>query len=586
MLLSGCGGSSPVLLAPDGRGDAFQIFLEGTPATLGVAGSPRPVTFAVRVEPLPGRSESPVARSVSFEVVRGGARVLAARAETDAHGVAAVEVLHAGRPDSSRIRARVEDDPGAALDARLLSRALVHLEADSGTVVAIPAASAGVLLRVPTGQAWDLVPHVPSARRGHLEYAWYRSPSMRVTEDDPAAPPPALQPSRAPAPLSSAWFGNALAAWPAPDWSSAAMRDFPRVGLAPSRRIGAAGATRDPAADDLPSAQDVFNCRLSVHARAPLARVGQSIALYVHAEEPPDPARVGEVAEIFDGHVAPLLTALFGDPTDLDRNGRVLAVLSDAMEGGVYCGAVHGAGREVMYGSWSPQRPPSADLRILAHEFQHVINASQHYRRGSPATSDEPWLNEGLSMVAEWKAGYPSSTLSRSFSFLGRVNQGIPLLGEQAALPFSGGWFLFALYLGDRFGDGVYRELGRSGLTGRANVERVTGMPLRALVRDWFVALARSDVPAAPGEGSAWSYRSIQLAGEEERARVCDCLPAPRLPGIAWEAIPASGNLNLLRTLAVQDADFFRFTPGESPGVLYFHAGGDPDVELFAIRRR
>jgi hypothetical protein len=273
---------------------------------------------------------------------------------------------------------------------------------------------------------------------------------------------------------------------------------------------------------------------------------------------------------------------------DLDRNGRVLAVLSRSMagDGGVYCGSLHRFNREVVHTGWDAAAGADEHLRLLAHEFQHVVHASQHFRSGSGADADAAWLNEGFSHVAEWRAGFPSFTLSRTASFLAGVNGSLPLLSPVRGPGFFGGWFLFALYLGDRFGDGIYRRLGESSLLGRANVERETGLPFRELLRDWFVTLALAgsgavDVPAG------WRYVSVDLAGEDERAAACACLPGGRLPGVAFEQLPAPPrDVRLLRTLDVQDADFFRFTAGEDPAVLYFHAGDRPDVELFVHRVR
>ena len=203
-----------------------------------------------------------------------------------------------------------------------------------------------------------------------------------------------------------------------------------------------------------------------------------------------------------------------------------------------------------------------------------------------------PWLNEGFSHVAEWRTGFPSFALSRTAGFLARVNGSLPLLSPERGADVFGGWFLFALYLGDRFGDGIYRRLGESGLVGRANVERETGLAFPDLVRDWFVTLALAGAGEADGSASrdtpaAWRYLSVDLAGEEERAAACGCLPGGRLPGVAFEQLPPPPrDVRLLRTLDVQDADFFRFTTGEQPAVLHFHAGGRRDVELFVHRVR
>jgi hypothetical protein len=532
----------------------FEIEPAGSAVLVGVPGARTPDRLAVRVRSLAGSTSSPSGLEVRFTVEGGGGRLGHGSAVTDADGVASVAYVPSPEVDSTLVRAEVAEDRGAAIRLRLLTRPALSLEADPGTVLAVPRAAQGVLLRVPEGATVDLVPYVSSPIRGRLEYS-FRS-DAGVTLDEDAVPPsaPTLSPA---APITE-------------------PLSTPPAGATPNGRF--------PLAGRLPADYDVANCDVGLHRFAPLARAGRAIALYVDAAETPDPARLAEIIDSFDSSVAPLLHGLFGLPVDLDGNGRVLAVMSRAMrpDTGVYCGSVQ-QGREVMYTVWDAGQPAAEQLRMLAHEYQHVLNASQHFRwdaTGRP--SDVPWLNEGLSHVGEWKAGFPAADLQRAFVFLGRVNAALPLLAEREGSDFPAGRFLFALWLGDRFGEGIYRALGESGLAGRENVERVTGIPFRDLLRDWFVTLALAeDLPAQP----AWRYRSIELAGEAERGAACGCLPGGRLDGLAFEPVDLARESAIVRTLDVQDADFFRLTAGDHPAALYFQAGGESDVELFAVRR-
>lgn len=556
-LIAACGDHGGAPLGPRGAGERYEILVPGPAPLIGPAGGRMPERLAVRVRPLPGTEASAAGIQVRFRILSGSGRLLDSVALTDGAGDAAVPYAPPASADSTAVHAYVADDPGAALRLSVLARPLVALAGDSGSVHAVPGASAGVVLQVPAGQTWDLVPYVTSADGARHEYVLRRDSGVHVDVDMDADPVGASAVELAPA--------------------KAAV-------LAPA---AGASAVEPAGAGALPASLDVFNCLVHLHRPASLAHAGARIALYVDASETPDPGRAAELARLFDTTVAPVIERLFGAPTDLDGNGRVLAVMSPAMpaEDGVYCGSVHLLGREVVYVRWDAAGRDAKHLQVLAHEYQHVVNASQHYRSGRGGErSDVPWLNEGFSLVAEWKAGYPAGDLSRTLAFLGRVNRSLPLLAERYGPGSTGGWFLFALYLGDRFGEGLYRSLGESGLIGRANVERATGLPFRDLLRDWFVTLALSDGPARPEP--AWSYASIRLAGEEERAATCSCLPGVRLPGVAFEGLPAAREFTLLRTLDVQDADFYRWSVGEAPGALYFQAGGEPDVELFAVRRR
>ena len=278
------------------------------------------------------------------------------------------------------------------------------------------------------------------------------------------------------------------------------------------------------------------------------------------------------------------LENVFSPRTCLNLLAPLVEIVFGLLDAGVYCASVHLLGREIVYLPWQPSRTVGEDVGALAHELQHVINASHHYRSGGTGARSEPsWLNEGMSLVAEWHSGFPAEPLRRALAWLPRANGGLPLLAAGYDVHHLGGWFLFALYLGDRFGPGTYRRLGTSGLVGQRNVERVTGVPFRDLLRDWFLALALSDDPP---DDPAWRLTAIDVGGEEERIAACGCMGAERLPGLDREELPTVGPLRILRTLQVQDAYFFRLARRGRDVTFYFQAGGDPDVELVVLPRR
>jgi hypothetical protein len=157
-------------------------------------------------------------------------------------------------------------------------------------------------------------------------------------------------------------------------------------------------------------------------------------------------------ASAFDAQVWPTVTHNFGEPHDIDRNGRVVIFFTRAVNeltppgqdwyvGGVFAardlfppqgtrqlGACAGSNyAEMLYMlvpdpngevNGNPRRKSSElhrTVNVLAHELQHVVNASRRLYGGQTAASDwteATWLNEGLSQIAEELMGYAASDLA------------------------------------------------------------------------------------------------------------------------------------------------------------------------------
>ncbi len=164
---------------------------------------------------------------------------------------------------------------------------------------------------------------------------------------------------------------------------------------------------------------------------------------------------------------------------------------------------------------------PGADLnyalqedfvRSTAHELQHAINFVQHYVLAQSPANEEPWINEGLSMLAQDFAvsqlfgGAPSidvdDALAHAQQFLS-YPEGASLTdfsGASGSTPFVynsasayGNSYLFMRYLYDRFGgDAFSRSVESGGAVGAANLRGATGIAAETLIGDYGVALAVS----------------------------------------------------------------------------------------------
>ncbi len=153
------------------------------------------------------------------------------------------------------------------------------------------------------------------------------------------------------------------------------------------------------------------------------------------------------LTDAWESKIYPSDTGIFGPPSDVDGNGKLVVFFSSALNvagtgillGYYWAGDVvlpidntqnctataarNGSnGADMFYlnalGSLiddtkSSSHPWSADFIVnvlypstLAHEFQHLINFNQHCPLGPCQAPEATWLNEGLSMVAEDEAGY------------------------------------------------------------------------------------------------------------------------------------------------------------------------------------
>ncbi|HUE96071.1 MAG TPA: hypothetical protein VMN39_05400, partial [Longimicrobiaceae bacterium] len=160
-------------------------------------------------------------------------------------------------------------------------------------------------------------------------------------------------------------------------------------------------------------------------------------------------AEYADFAKTFDELVYPTVVANFGEPTDIDRNGRVVILFTSAVNelasaqassyvaGFFYardlfpkantpalsrCEASNEA--ELLYmmtpdplgsvkGNVRSKRfVRDRTVAVLGHELQHLINASRRLRVvGSEQWNEEFWLNEGLSHIAEELLFYAATGL-------------------------------------------------------------------------------------------------------------------------------------------------------------------------------
>jgi len=171
---------------------------------------------------------------------------------------------------------------------------------------------------------------------------------------------------------------------------------------------------------------------------------------------------------------------------------------------------------------------------VFLHELQHMISFGQHVAvRGGD--SEEGWLDEGLSLVAEelgaqyYEARFPppagrtnpnqifpdsaeafiADKLVDSYDYLTRpdtVSISLHSDSDNGLAWRAGDWLLFR-YVGDQFGQSIYRTLDETNLTGTANLAAATGMSFASLLGNFGVALYADSLPGVPRAQVPSQYR-------------------------------------------------------------------------------
>jgi hypothetical protein len=228
-----------------------------------------------------------------------------------------------------------------------------------------------------------------------------------------------------------------------------------------ARRWNRARTTTRAAYDVIPSSVTAGQLlRLNANAddacRSPSYRYGRVVAVTSKAIVVADTgnpaggytdAEYAAVGAQFDNVVDPLDRGAFGDPSDIDGNGRVVLFFtktvndltpatSDSYVGGFFFArdlfpvtstidfdACSGSNMGEMFyvmvpdptrgGSFSKTNVSTEVLATIAHEYQHLINSSRRMYVNTGATDfEESWLDEGLAHVAEELLFYKTAGVS------------------------------------------------------------------------------------------------------------------------------------------------------------------------------
>ncbi|MDB5097206.1 MAG: hypothetical protein JWM80_1627 [Cyanobacteria bacterium RYN_339] len=277
-------------------------------------------------------------------------------------------------------------------------------------------------------------------------------------------------------------------------------------------------------------------------------------------------ARAVEMGKAFDAKIYPTDARLFGAPVADGRDPKVTILLSPEVDD-------HGRGSTLGYFTVLdlfspvdyPDEPalahsnsrlmlyvssavalhggPEDYMGTLAHEFQHLINATHKAFGQAKALQEDVWLNEGLSMYAMQANGFGLGSNARVITdhvetYL--ANPGAWSLTNWDLDPHGsayGAVYLFVTYLAERVGEDVLKDLVSSAEVGQTNLNArlaAKGLTFDGLFRDWVQALLANDYKSI-------DLKSNGLAGVAVRAL--------DLPGATnFKVLPRSANYLMLRS--------------------------------------
>jgi hypothetical protein len=298
------------------------------------------------------------------------------------------------------------------------------------------------------------------------------------------------------------------------------------------------------------------NSFTTVNAR--LSFAGTNVLVYLDTLAPAggfSAAQLQAFGVLFDQTLYPIDTSSFGPPSDVDGNGRVIMLMSpavnaltkasDCQTNGFVAGffdeedlgggatdpnSNHG---EIFY-SIVPDPAGSVSCAHSAsdvgftvpatflHELQHLISFSQHFvvHNGPP---EYGWLDEGLSIVAEElgsvyyeqkcpgtacrsnpaqlfpdsSQGFVQDFLYDSYAYgAGSDSSSVTLHSDSdGGFSWRGGDWLLMRWLGDQMPAGFYRRLDENTATGVANIESASGQTFPALFANFGLSLVTDSLP-------------------------------------------------------------------------------------------
>lgn len=279
-----------------------------------------------------------------------------------------------------------------------------------------------------------------------------------------------------------------------------------------------------------------------VNVTAEVMHISQRAIIYQDLNAPANGFTLADFQTLgssFDSPTYDTDVAVFGAPSDIDANGKVIMLLTPLVNeltprsaagfvAGFFFGCdlqttseCSGSNRaEMFYGFVPDPTGRFGDVRtrdfilrellpVVAHELQHMISF------GARQNLDALWLSEGLAHMAEDLVGdahaargdaitaqrFRAQNFNRARFYLQDATSASMIAEElPGSLELRGAAWLMLKYLAGHYGgNALLRNLSDGPQSGVQNVTASTGQPWSKLMSDWAVALWADDAPELAG---------------------------------------------------------------------------------------
>jgi len=333
----------------------------------------------------------------------------------------------------------------------------------------------------------------------------------------------------------------------------------------------------------------VINFLLQKHYLMGASKVDEGTHCYIYLENGQTVSQtdIEKIKDEFDNSIYPSVTTYFGNEPNPGADGlsKLFIVLLDIHEfydpNSFTAGYFHPMNedsnvntypvfpsnqKEVYFVDISRGDPSSQNFyKSLAHEFQHIVHWEQ--KTHQLGLEDDTWLNEAMSEIAPFYAGYGPS-YDRVYTFEEGNNRSDSLTVWNSDLADYAVAYMWSQYMDDRFPDDVFKSILTSPSTGIASVEtylnaNYPGETFSTVFRDWSMAILNGTRWSMPRP--EWSYQTINTwPGTYDGIT---------LPGIFTSS---NQNTSQVPSLTPWSVDFYWYTPQSANPTFTLTLGPPP----------